>query len=84
MPITQSAKKALKQSKIRHVRNVIRQKAYRLNVKNFKKAIEAKDFAKAKELLPKVYASLDKATKGNTIKKNTASRIKSRLSSKLK
>jgi len=83
MPIIKSAKKALKQSKVKRVRNIRRKKAYRNYIKEFKKAIEAQDFDKAKELLPKVYKALDKAAKNNTIKKNTASRTKSRLTKKI-
>ncbi len=83
VPITSSAKKALRQSKTRRVRNIQRKKNFRNYIKDFKKAIEDGKFDVAKELLQKVYKSLDKATKTNTIKKNTASRTKSRLSRKL-
>ena len=80
MPITTSAKKALRQSKRKKAYNDRRKRLYRDAVKEFKKAITAKEFDKAKTLLPKVYQSLDKAAKGNTIAKNKASRTKSRLS----
>ena len=56
-----------------------RKKRYRNAVKEFKKAITAKAFDKAKELLPTVYKTLDKAAKSNSISKNKASRTKSRL-----
>lgn len=79
MPITSSAKKALRQSKKKKTYNDRRKRLYRDAVKEFKKAILAKEFDKAKTLLPKVYQSLDKAAKGNTIAKNKASRTKSRL-----
>jgi len=59
--------------------NVRRKTAFRSAIKEFKKAITDQDFNKAKELLPQVYKKLDKAAKNNTIKKNTASRRKSRL-----
>lgn len=83
MPITKSAKKALRQSKRKKVQNTKRKFAFRSTIKEFRKAVAAKDFAKAKELLPKVYKTLDKASKTKTIKKNTASRLKSRLSKHL-
>lgn len=83
MPITKSAKKALRQSKRKHAYNVTRKKRFRAATKEFKQAITNKDFDTAKQLLPKVYKYLDKAAKGKTIKKNTASRMKSRLSRKL-
>lgn len=79
MPITQSAKKALRQSKRKQTMNDRRKTAFRAAVKEFKKAITAKEFDKAKELLPKVYQALDKAAKRDTIKSNKAGRTKSRL-----
>lgn len=84
MPITASAKKALRQSKRRQARNVARKNKYKGLVKEFKKAIGAREFDKAKTLLPRVYQSLDKAAKTNTIKQNKASRLKSRLTQHLK
>ncbi|OGN04295.1 MAG: 30S ribosomal protein S20 [Candidatus Yanofskybacteria bacterium RIFCSPHIGHO2_01_FULL_44_17] len=79
MPITQSAKKALRQSKKKHAHNVRRKTKFRVFVKEFRKAVIAKNFDKAKEILPSVYKALDKAAKSKTIKKNTSSRLKSRL-----
>ena len=84
MPKTSSAKKALRQNKTRQVRNIKSKNAYKKVVKEYRKLVLAKDFAKAKEKLPQVFQILDKASKGKVIKKNTASRIKSRLSKKLK
>ena len=84
MPITSSAKKALRQSKRKKVFNERRKRLYRDVVKEFKKAIAEKALVTAKALLPKVYKALDKAAKGNTIAKNKASRVKSRLSKSLK
>ncbi len=80
MPITASAKKALRQSKKRRIGNLRRIKSYRETVKEFRKLIKAQDFGSAKKLLPKVYKSLDKAAKSGVIKKNKASRLKSRTS----
>lgn len=80
MPITQSAKKALRQSKRKKAFNDRRKRLFRNAVKEFKSAVTAKDFDKAKALLSKVYARLDKAAKSHTIAKNKASRTKSRLS----
>jgi len=79
MPITASAKKALRQSKRKHAHNIRRKTKFRVLVKEFRQAITAKNFDKAKEVLPKVYKALDKAAKSKTIKKNTSSRLKSRL-----
>lgn len=79
MPITKSAKKALRQSKKRKKRNLQKSRFLKDQMKSLKKLITAKDKKAATELLPKVYKALDKSTKTNVIKKNTASRIKSRL-----
>ncbi|HHE76648.1 MAG TPA: 30S ribosomal protein S20 [Candidatus Parcubacteria bacterium] len=79
MPITKSAKKALRQSKKRRAENLV----YRKGVKNLVKKIEAfvldGKLEEAKSVLPKLYKYLDKAAKKNVIKKNTASRKKSRI-----
>lgn len=79
MPITKSAQKALRQSIVRRTRNVKRKEKYKSLVKQFKKEIAAKNFDTAKDILPRIYKALDKAAKVNSIKKNKASRLKSRL-----
>ena len=84
MPITSSAKKALRQSKKRATENLKRSEAYKLAIKKIKKAILAKDLDAAKALLPEVYQKLDKAAKTNVIAPNKASRLKSRLTQKIR
>ena len=84
MPITKSAKKALRQSKKRRIRNLGKIRNYRENVKEFRKLIKSGDFDSAKKLLPRVFQTLDKAAKSGVIKKNKASRLKSRTSIMLK
>lgn len=83
MPITKSAKKALRQSKKRHLQNLHFKRNFKAAVKEFRHEVQAKNYEKAKELLPKVYQTVDKAAKKNVIKKNTASRYKSRLARSL-
>ena len=77
MPITKSAKKALRQNKTRRIRNTRKIVAYKATVKDFRKLVAAGKKAEAKKLLPKVYQTLDKASKSGVIKKNKASRLKS-------
>ncbi len=84
MPITSSAKKALRNSARKRVFNARRSNAMKSAVKQFVKLVQDKKVKEAKELLSTVYKAIDKATKGNTIKKNTASRKKSRLSAFVK
>jgi small subunit ribosomal protein S20 len=80
MPITKSAKKALRQNKTRRTRNVRKIVAYKASVKDFRKLVAAGKKDEAKKMLPKVYQILDKATKSGVIKKNKASRLKSNTS----
>lgn len=80
MPITSSAKKALRQNKTRNARNTIKKEAYKKAVVKYRKLVVAKKLDEAKQLLPTVFKALDKAAKTNVIAKNKASRLKSRLS----
>ena len=79
MPITKSAKKALRQNKRRAVRNVKRKRKIKDLIKEVKKLISQNKAKEAEKLLPEIYKSLDKAAKTKVIKKNTASRKKSRI-----
>ena len=79
MPITASAKKALRQSKKRNHENLKFKRKFKTAIKDFRKEIGAKSIEKAKNLLPSVYKTVDKAVKKGLIKKNTANRYKSRL-----
>lgn len=80
MPITQSAKKALRQNIRRRARNLRKKEAYKKLVTGYKKLAANKNFEEAKKALPLIYKALDKAAKTNVIAKNKASRLKSRLS----
>ena len=79
MPITTSAKKALRQSKKRGARNKQVRVKVRDVVKEMRTLISAKKIEEAKALLPKLYKTLDKAAKVGVMKKNTVSRKKSRI-----
>lgn len=84
MPITSSAKKATRSSLTKRVFNERRKRAMKENVKAVKKLVSEKKTAEAEALLPKAYKAIDKAAKGNTIKANKASRVKSRLTQLVK
>lgn len=84
MPITKSAKKALRQTKRRTLANRVVKDKYKSTVKALRKAVEAKNVEQAKSFLPKAYQAIDKATKKGVIKKNAANRYKSRLAKLLK
>ena len=79
MPITTSAKKALRQNIRRRERNLGHKKELKNSIKQLKKFIAQKKSELAFNQLSAVYKKLDKAAKTNLIKKNTASRLKSRL-----
>ena len=78
MPNTSSAKKALRVSRRKQKTNKVTQ--YKINnaLKELRRAIanKSKDY---KEILAKVYSSLDKAVKSNYIPKKRADRKKSRV-----
>jgi small subunit ribosomal protein S20 len=75
-------------SAIRQERRSIRRKAIntrnksalRTEIRKVREAVDDKDKAAAKKLLPGAFAAADKTAKKRAIHKNKASRIKSRLS----
>lgn len=80
MPITKSAKKALRGSKVKKARNDRNKKNIKEAEKKIEKLLKEKNKDDAKKLLPEAYSAIDKAAKKGIIKKNTASRKKSKLS----
>jgi small subunit ribosomal protein S20 len=84
MPITSSAKKALRSSKRKRLVNLATKEGMNKSVKSVKKLVSAKTTAGTKEALSLAYKALDKAAKKGVIKKNTASRRKSRLAAAIK
>lgn len=79
MPITKSAKKALRQSKKRKARNLIYKREMKDLIKKVRSLASEKKIEEAKKLLPQLYKILDKSAKVGVIKKNTAARKKSRI-----
>lgn len=80
MPITKSAKKALRQNIRRRKRNLAAKNELKSAIKQCRKLVQAGSKEEAKKYLSQVYKKLDKAAKGNVVKKNKVSRLKSRLS----
>jgi len=83
MPITKSAIKALRQASKRRARNFKRKETYKAVAREIKYLTDAGNAMEATALLPRLYKTLDKAAKTHAIKKNKASRLKSRISKKL-
>ncbi len=79
MPITKSAKKALRQNKKRRARNLKQKDLTAKEIKKFNKFVAAKSKKDAFGALPQVYKALDKAVKNHLIAGNKAARLKSRL-----
>ena len=84
MPITKSAKKALRKSLKNRERNLARKRALAKALKTFERLIRAKKIEEAKSYFPKVQKTLDKSVKQGIIKRNKAARNKSRLAKLLK
>jgi small subunit ribosomal protein S20 len=79
MPITSSAKKALRVSARKKLINDRRTKTLKDSEKKITKLVASKKTNEAKKLLASAYQAIDKAAKRGVIKKNTASRKKSKL-----
>ena len=78
MPITQSAKKAIRGSLRKKAFNDARKRAMKEVIKKVEKATK-KDKAEAVKMLSSAFQIIDKAAKRGVIKKNNASRKKARL-----
>ena len=79
MAIIKSAKKAIRQNKRRRAHNLIYLNSMKALLKEAKILVAQKKLTEAQALLPKVYQILDKTAKVGIIKKNHASRKKSRI-----
>ena len=84
MPVTKSAKKALRQSVERHARNTRGKALYKEVAKKFEGALASGDAAAASKLLPSVYGAVDTLAKKNVIPPNNASRKKAKAAADLK
>jgi small subunit ribosomal protein S20 len=84
MPITTSAKKALRNSRRKRDFNMARKTTLTSTIKKFRKLVTAGKIDEAKKMMPEVSQAIDKAAKTNLIKDNNAGRKKSRLAALLK
>lgn len=84
MPNIQSAKKSMRADKKKRSYNDRRRRAMKETIKEYRNLIAAGKTDEAKALVSQLYKSIDKATKRGVLKKNTASRKKSRLIAELK
>jgi small subunit ribosomal protein S20 len=80
MPITSSAKKALKRDLVLTERNAYFKVAMKRAIKALRKGVLAKlEKVELQGLLVQAYQAIDKAAKRNIVHKNNAARKKSRL-----
>lgn len=79
MPIIKSAKKALRQSEKKRAINTKKKETLLKTIKQYRKLLAAGKIEEAKQYLPALYKTLDKAAKANLVKQNKSSRLKSRL-----
>ena len=84
MSITRGAKKAHRSSQRKRVFNLRRKDKVSRSIKSLKKLVTAGKKKEAVAMIREVQSALDKAVKNKTLKKNTASRKKSRLSKLVK
>lgn len=78
MPITESAKKAVRQSLRRRERNLKKKEVIKDIVKKIKKLVSDGKIEEAKALLPQAQKAIDKASKSFLLRQ-AASRKKSRI-----
>ncbi len=83
MPITKSAKKAIRVSSRKKGYNDLLKRKMKELMKKIEKTAKA-DKKEAEKILSSAFAAIDKAAKRGVIKKNNASRKKSRLSKLIK
>lgn len=79
-----SAAKRDLQNKKRYLQNKMAMSRIRTELKKFQKMILSQEKEKLKEKLSTIYSLVDKGIKKNIITKNKASRIKSRLTNRIK
>lgn len=79
MAITKSARKALRQSLKRKIRNLTYKNKIKGLLKKARNLVFQKKIDDAKSLIPQIYKALDKAAKKGIIKKNAAARGKGRM-----
>ncbi len=83
MPITKSAKKQMRQNIKRRLYNQKIKEGFKSSIKEFRKLVTDKKIKEAETLLNEIFSKLDKSAKEKVIRKNKASRLKSRLSKTL-
>lgn len=79
MAKSKSVLKRTRQNERRRMRNRTNVSRYKTSIKKLEAVIGQKDSAKAREMLPSVVATIDKAVSKKALSKNSGSRKKSSL-----
>jgi len=83
MPVTKTTKRRPRQIERRRIVNAKRILEIRKLIKEANVLLSTKNIEEVEKMLPKIYKALDKAAKRGVIKKNSASRRKSRIMKKV-
>jgi small subunit ribosomal protein S20 len=83
MPIKHAALKQLRKDKVRHSRNQAVQSELKTFTKQFLSLINTKKIDEARNMLSQLEKKYDRAASKHVIHRNTASRMKSRLTLRL-
>jgi small subunit ribosomal protein S20 len=83
MPVTKTTKRRVSQNLRKKVINQKRTLKMRGLLKQANTLVLGKSKEELKKMLPEIYKAIDKAAKIGVIKKNTASRKKSRITKKI-
>lgn len=84
MPVIKSVKKALRGSERKRKVNLVRKDTLKKTLKKMSKLVATKKADEAKAYMKEVQKALDKSAKTGVLKKNTASRKKSRIAAQVK
>jgi small subunit ribosomal protein S20 len=84
MANTPSAIKRIRQNEKRNTKNQRNASRLKTQVRKLKRALDGNDAASAKDLLKPTISVVDKSVQKGVMKKNTASRIKSRLTRRVR
>lgn len=79
MPNIKSAKKRMRQTAVRRLRNRSAMTRMRTEVKKFRSLVHDKNYDDARASLPSLYSVIDRTVRKGVIHRNTAARYKSRL-----
>ncbi len=80
MPNIKSAKKRMRQNRVRRIRNRAVRSNMRTEIKELRKMISDKNLDQAQLQLKRVYSVIDRTAQKGMIHPNTGARYKSRLS----